>query len=93
MTRFFESNAFLLAAGLRLFTEAFDLAAFRGTARVAFALPGFALAGLRFAAERGVATRLPAREPERLRLLVTALMEAQFEGNVEYEPCEDALAE
>lgn len=88
---FFGAPAFLGAAFFFTATFAFD--DLRGTARVAVARFGFAVAGLRFATDLEVAVRLVARDPERLRLFVTALMESfQLKGKWS-QPCEDAVAE
>ena len=90
-TRFLEARTFF-GTDFR-FTVALGFALFPGAARVAFALLVFALVGLRLAAERDEATRLLARDPDRLRLLVTALMEAQIEGKWSQNRSEDAVAE
>lgn len=90
--RFEEATAFF-ATGLRAFAPAFDFASFFGTARVAFAFVVFPAAGFRFAVERPEEARLLARDPERLRLLVTALMEVQYEGKWSLNRSEDAVGE
>lgn len=90
--RFEEATAFFVT-GLRPFAPAFDFAAFLGTARMALAFVIFPAAGFRFAVVRAEEARLLAREPERLRLFVTALMEVQYEGKWSLNRSEDAPGE